>query len=148
MKDDKTLFMLLDRLCFYLVFEKSSINLGWIRLTELIGRSYLDCSKVRNTVLLLEEMVRIKLTLPEDHPSLLASQRNLAVYLWKFGRHYTALEMMYVVEIQKRILNNNQSSCISAEEWLQYFRRRACCEVANTVPYCSSSFYVSVEFYM
>ena len=60
MRDDKTLLLLLERLCSHLGLNKFSVDQRWVGLYKLIGRNLLNHGKVRDAVRVLEEVVRIE----------------------------------------------------------------------------------------
>ncbi|OCT52689.1 hypothetical protein CLCR_09605 [Cladophialophora carrionii] len=105
MRDDKTLFMLLDRLCSYLKLDKFRVDEDWLRLYFLIGRNLLEYGRVRDAANLLEEVARLLTKrFPEDHIVRLMSQHELARAYKANGQTEKALKLLEeVVRIQQTL---------------------------------------------
>ncbi|EXJ60464.1 hypothetical protein A1O7_04617 [Cladophialophora yegresii CBS 114405] len=95
MRDDKTVFMLLDRLCSHLKLDRFSVDEGWVGLYHIIGRNLLFSGKIRDAVKLLEEVARVQQqTLGKHHQARLASQLNLARVYMADGQVKVAIPLL------------------------------------------------------
>ncbi|KIW10708.1 hypothetical protein PV08_11672 [Exophiala spinifera] len=120
MRDDGTVFRLLERLCTHLGLDKSTVNMGWVALYDLIGRNLVNYGKVQAAVRVLEEVARIQgQTLLEDHPSRLASQHALAGAYEANGQVKDAVRLLEeVVRIKGQTLAEDHPSRLASQHAL------------------------------
>ncbi|KAL8724130.1 MAG: hypothetical protein Q9166_008117 [cf. Caloplaca sp. 2 TL-2023] len=104
--------------------DRRKMEERWLPVYELTARNLVHYGKVKEAVLLLEEVVKIReQTLAEDHPSRLASQHELATIYWDLNRHNNAVHMMkHVVGIRSQVLDEQHPDRKNSEAWLEYFR--------------------------
>ena len=117
MRDDQTLFWLLDRLCSHLGLDRASVDRRWIEIYELVGRNLLNVGQVRDAVRVLKEVVQIQgQALAEDHPSRLASQHELAGAYRANGQVKDAVNLLEeVVRIQGQTLVEDHPSRLASQ---------------------------------
>jgi tetratricopeptide (TPR) repeat protein len=119
MRDDGTLFLLLDRLCSHLGLDKTTVDPRWVDIYLLIGGNLLDCGKIREAVQVLKEVVRIfEQTLAEDHPSRLGSQRLLAVAYSQNGQMKEAVKLLEEVVRTEQALAEDDTSRLASQHSL------------------------------
>ncbi|KAL8898562.1 MAG: hypothetical protein Q9207_006638 [Kuettlingeria erythrocarpa] len=79
MRDDTKLEELMDNLMVYLNLDPLMVDATWSPVYELIASNLMYSGKVRNAVLLREQLVQIReQTQAKDHPDRLAAQHELA----------------------------------------------------------------------
>jgi tetratricopeptide (TPR) repeat protein len=80
MRDDAKVFVLMNSLLTHLGLDRQIVDKRWAEVYELTARNLINYGKIKEAVLLLEQVVKIReQTLAEDHPSRLASQHVLAM---------------------------------------------------------------------
>lgn len=78
-RDDARLFVLMNHLLAYLGLDRRKIEKRWLTIYELTVQNLVNYRKVKETVSLLKQVVKIEeQRLTEDHPDRLASQYTLA----------------------------------------------------------------------
>ena len=120
MRDDVTLFFLLQKLYNQLGLAPSTVDVRWLALYELGGRNLQNYGQVQEAVKVLKEVVRIQgQTLAEDHPSRLASQHALAGAYEANGQVKEAVAMLEeVVRIEGQTLAEDHPSRLASQHAL------------------------------
>ncbi|KAJ9612530.1 hypothetical protein H2200_004127 [Cladophialophora chaetospira] len=118
MGDDKTLFILLNRLCSYLGLDESAIDTVWVNLFNLKAQNHLDCGRIKDAVQLLEKLVQTREhALTEDHPSRLVSQYILATAYRVDGQVQDAVKLLEeVVRISQTLAEDQPDRLASQHE--------------------------------
>ena len=125
MRSDGRLSVLVERLFKYLQLDTVVVENQWIGLYDLMGRNLANCGKVKEAVLILHAVVTARgWTLPEDHPSRLASQHELAGVYRANGQVKEAVALLeQVVKIQEQTLAEDHPDRRRSMSWREYTKR-------------------------
>ena len=120
MRSDAKLFILLKKVFGHLKLDWLSVAPRWVGLYDLAGRNLLNYGKIKEAVVLLEQVVKIQeQTLAEDHPSRLASQHTLAGAYKANGQVKEAVVLLeQVVKIEEQTLAEDHPSRLASQHAL------------------------------
>ena len=120
MRDDAILSALLQRLFTYFGLDRLTVDARWLGLYHLSGLHLFNYGKIKEAVVVLKEVVRIKTqTLAEDHPSRLASQHELARAYKANGQVKEAVVLLEeVVGIEAQTLAEDHPSRLASQHEL------------------------------
>jgi tetratricopeptide (TPR) repeat protein len=106
MRDDAQVFALMQRLLIHLGLNQQTVDRRWFEVYELTAWNLLNYGKIKEAVLMLEQVVKIQeQTLAKDHPDRLASQHALAGAYKANGQVKEAVSLLeQVVKIEEQTL--------------------------------------------
>jgi tetratricopeptide (TPR) repeat protein len=120
MRDDAQVFALMQRLLIHLGLNQQTVDRRWFEVYELTAWNLLNYGKIKEAVLMLEQVVKIQeQTLAKDHPDRLASQHELARTYHANGQVKEAVSLLeQVVKIQEQALANDHPFRLASQHEL------------------------------
>ena len=120
MRADMKLYVLMEKIFVRLKLDRLTAEGGWLGVYDLAARNLINHGKVKDSVSLLEQVVKIRgQTLAEDHPSRLASQHALAGAYRANKQVKEAVSLLeQVVKIQEQTLAEDHPSRLASQHAL------------------------------
>ena len=120
LRDEATLFMLMQSLTAYLGLSRLTVDPQWLAVYDLTARNLINYGKVEEAVPLLEEVVKIQeQRLAENHPDRLASQHALAIAYEANGQVKQAVSLLEeVVKIREQTLAEDHPDRLGSQHVL------------------------------
>ena len=117
--DDRLVVSLLDRLYSHLKLDRSVVDKKWVDAYHLMSSNFLSYDKGSIAVKLLEQVVRIRQTLAEEHPSRRRGEQDLASAYTMNGQSERAVPLLEnLVRLEEQILPEHDPDRLSSQREL------------------------------
>ena len=120
LRSDTKLFLLMEKICARLKVHRFQVERQWLGVYNLMGRNLKDYGRLRESVFLLEQIMKIKeQSLAEDHPDRLTSQHELARAYRANGQVKEAVTLLeQVVKIREQSLAEDHPDRLASQHEL------------------------------
>ncbi|KAI1628920.1 P-loop containing nucleoside triphosphate hydrolase protein [Exophiala viscosa] len=123
LRDDNSLLRLTDRLCAHHQLSRVVVKEEWLSLYQLRGSALLHHGKFKDSIVVLEQIAKIRERLVDDHPDRVKSQHDLARAYVSNGQVNQAITLLeHLNRIQEKLAEDHPNRLASQHELAAAYR--------------------------